>query len=473
MLFIIVLIPFLNVLPCTSFLLKQGNALYFAHSLNQGGIPRVQGLIFLNQRDTWKKGYSWENLLKVNQDNPSLVWKSKYGSVTFNPMGKEFPDGGMNESGLFIWEMSLDATLYSKDKNLPKLFMMQWMQYQLDNFKTVEEVINNSDRIALDGWEWHFFVADKSGKSASIEFLDGKPVIHTGENMPIPLLCNDLYSDETKWVKNFKEFGGELEITPKNAWIPRFVYGAKMLSDFSSQEPIEYSFKTLDTMSKNVRWAIVFDVKNLNVYFKTNLNQNIRSFSFSEKDFAKNNSLLMMDIETPGPGDVKNQFIPFNKEKNEKLLTELLTILYSVSEPYKTILKEQNADNNMIARSIQTKVDVLDDATNFDFLGEWKGIVKYPADDEQLTELPMTISFILKNGKPAGKIDDGNVIKNLPITNADYSGGIIRFSTFDIESKCISLFSLSVSANKINGTITYNRDREERKGIVQFSRIVN
>jgi penicillin V acylase-like amidase (Ntn superfamily) len=472
-LFMIVLIPFLNVFPCTSFLLKQGDALYFAHSLNQGNIPRVQGIIFLNQRDTWKKGYSWENLLKVNQEvSPNLVWKSKYGSVTFNPMGREFPDGGMNEKGLFIWEMTLDATQYSKDENLPRLFMMQWMQYQLDNFRTVEEVINNSDKIALDGWEWHFFVADKSGKSAAIEFLDGKPVIHTGENMPIPLLCNDAYSDEIRWVKNFKGFGGELEITPKSEWIPRFTYGAKILQDFSTQEPVEYSFNTLDAMSKNVRWAIVFDVNNLKVHFKTNLNQTIRSFSFSSNDFAKTNAPLMLDIECPGPGDVKNQFIPYSKEANGKLLTDLLKLLYTVAEPYRAILKEQNTDNETVSRSILSKMELADEKTNFNIAGDWKGIVKYPAAGKQTADVPMTISFNLQNGILTGKVDDGAVIKNLPIINAEYSGGIINFSIFDSESKCILLFTFNVSEKEIYGTITFNRDREDRKGTVRLSRIV-
>jgi hypothetical protein len=149
---------------CTSLILKTKDGLYFVHSLNQGDWKSVPGLIFVNQRDAWKKGYSWEALLKVNDESaPSLVWKSKYGSVTFNPLGKEFPDGGMNEKGLYIWEMSFAETKFPDDPNKPKLFMMQWMQYQLDNFSTIGEVMKNAGQMSLDGWEWHFFVADRSG----------------------------------------------------------------------------------------------------------------------------------------------------------------------------------------------------------------------------------------------------------------------------------------------------------------------
>jgi len=99
----------------TSFMLKTDQGLYFVHSLNQGDWESVPGLIFINQRNTWKKGYSWEALLQVNDEStPSLVWKSKFGSVTFNPFGREFPDGGMNEKGLYIWEMSFSETKFPK-----------------------------------------------------------------------------------------------------------------------------------------------------------------------------------------------------------------------------------------------------------------------------------------------------------------------------------------------------------------------
>jgi hypothetical protein len=35
-----------------------------------------------------------------------LSWISRYGSVTFSTFGKDMTDGGVNEVGLYIWEMS-------------------------------------------------------------------------------------------------------------------------------------------------------------------------------------------------------------------------------------------------------------------------------------------------------------------------------------------------------------------------------
>jgi len=457
---------------CTSFLLKRDNGLYFAHSLNQENLASVPGMIFLNQRDSWKKGYSWNDLLKVNQEtSPSLVWKSQFGSVTFNPAGRDFPDGGMNEKGLFIWEMTLEGTQFVKDQSLPTLFMMQWMQYQLDNFSSVDQVIDYCGEIALDGWDWHFFVADRSGKSATIEFLDGKPVVHSGDNMPIPLLANTEYAKEIRWLKKYRGFGGELDITPGDNNTQRFIHGARMIHDFSSQDPIDYCFGILDTMSKNVRWSVVFDVNQMKVYFKTNLNQVIRFFSFSPSDFARTSIPLMLDIECPGPGDVKSKFVSSSKEKEERLLAGFCKILYEASAEYRTILKDQHADNEMIAKTILKRVEAPDISADFDIAGEWKGIVKYPATDGMM-EFPMIMKFSRVSGELTGIANDGTVLVNLRLTNVEHVGGLLSFTAREPKSGYVLLFRLSVSINEIKGSIEFNKDTEQRRGMVSLKRTI-
>jgi Penicillin V acylase and related amidases len=41
-----------------------------------------------------------------------IEWISKYGSITFNQSGREFPHGGINEKGLVIEQMWLDEAAY-------------------------------------------------------------------------------------------------------------------------------------------------------------------------------------------------------------------------------------------------------------------------------------------------------------------------------------------------------------------------
>ena len=133
----------LSILPistfaCSTFKLQKGNKLIYAHNLNQGDLG-VPGMIFVNKRGVFKLGRTWSELTTADREDPSsFSWISRYGSVTFNAFGRDLPDGGMNETGLFIWEMNEDPE-YPVNTGKPKLDQMNWMQYVLDNCSTTEE----------------------------------------------------------------------------------------------------------------------------------------------------------------------------------------------------------------------------------------------------------------------------------------------------------------------------------------------
>ena len=118
------------------------------------------------------------------EDGETISWVSQYGSITFNQYGKEFPTGGMNEKGLVVELMWLDETKYPAADNRPAVGVLQWIQYQLDNCATIEDVIATDKklRIASTGNPpLHYLVADANGRAATIEFLEGKMVIHQGQ----------------------------------------------------------------------------------------------------------------------------------------------------------------------------------------------------------------------------------------------------------------------------------------------------
>jgi penicillin V acylase-like amidase (Ntn superfamily) len=118
-------------------MLKQGSEQIFGHNLDMS--MSIEGIVVVNKRNVFKVGKSWNELATIEgRKSPEISWISKYGSITFNPFPREFPDGGMNEAGLCIWEMTLVGTKFLEDELLPKLFMMQWMQYVLDNFESVD-----------------------------------------------------------------------------------------------------------------------------------------------------------------------------------------------------------------------------------------------------------------------------------------------------------------------------------------------
>ena len=83
------------------------------------------------------------------QDGETISWVSKYGSITFNQYGKEFPTGGMNEKGLVVELMWLDETRYPEPDQRGVLNVLQWIQYQLDNSQTIDEVIASDKKIRI------------------------------------------------------------------------------------------------------------------------------------------------------------------------------------------------------------------------------------------------------------------------------------------------------------------------------------
>jgi hypothetical protein len=60
--------------------------------------PISDGYILVNKPGVKKNAFT-------NQ-HPRISWISKYGSITLNQFGKEFPLGGMNEAGLAIEELN-------------------------------------------------------------------------------------------------------------------------------------------------------------------------------------------------------------------------------------------------------------------------------------------------------------------------------------------------------------------------------
>ena len=99
---ILILFFLINVYPCTTFVLHQGDRLIFGRNLDWYS---GTGLVMVNSRNL-------EKVALVNSSEKPVKWVSKFGSVTFNQIGRELPFGGINESGLVVEHMTLDGTVY-------------------------------------------------------------------------------------------------------------------------------------------------------------------------------------------------------------------------------------------------------------------------------------------------------------------------------------------------------------------------
>ncbi len=315
--------------PCQTFLLKKGDTLIAGHNL---GMPmHIPGVMVINKRGVLKKGKTWYEILSGKPSpTPLVTWVSKYGSITFNPFCRDFPDGGMNEAGLFIEEMTLRGTRFPEDHSKPKIFMMQWMQYVLDNFETVDQVIKSTSEMTLDGWAWHFFTADRIGNVAVIEFLDGKPVIYRGKDLPVAALCNTKYEEEIKNLKAFEGFGGKTPISLKDRTIARFVHIAYMLkNDIPSQgSAVDYGFKILHQLDRGgTQWSFLCDLKNLKAYIRTAKRKEIRYVDLKSFDLSCNTPVKMLDIHADLSGNVEKNFQDYTLEANRNFVVQAFEAL--------------------------------------------------------------------------------------------------------------------------------------------------
>jgi choloylglycine hydrolase len=127
-----VLLQILNLhstaLACTSFLIQDDKRPLMGKNYDW---DLGHGIVVVNQRGREKTG------LAANETDRPPTWTAQYGSVTFNQYGREFPVGGMNEAGLAVevlWNFSVD---YPDPDKRPSLNELQWIQYQLDNYASV------------------------------------------------------------------------------------------------------------------------------------------------------------------------------------------------------------------------------------------------------------------------------------------------------------------------------------------------
>lgn len=256
----------------------------------------------------------------------TISWVSQYGSITFNQYGKEFPTGGMNEKGLVVELMWLDGTKYPSADTRPAVGVLQWIQYQLDNCATVGELIAAEKTIRIgDDTPLHYLVADATGNVATIEFLEGKMVVHKGTDLPFPVLTNDVYASSIEQTKKATSAAGGTQSFTNNS-IDRFAKACNRVQLFQQSDistpVVDYSFSILDAVAQgsHTKWSIVYDITNKKIHFKTLDFPVVKNIAFSAFNFSCSAPAKAWDMNQAGTGNVVASFIDFSLDLNNKLV---------------------------------------------------------------------------------------------------------------------------------------------------------
>lgn len=274
------------------------------------------GLLMVNKRGVQKKS------LTVIPSQKALNWKSKYGSVTFNQHGKEFPLGGMNEKGLTVEILWLAASVYPKPDEKPVLNELQWIQYQLDSAANVSEAIEAASglRVANLYAKVHYFVCDKLGECATFEYLDGKLVYHSGKDLLAKVLTNNTYSESVKYLKRFEGFGGEIPMPIESGSLPRFVRAATLTKRTPPNgiSDLEYAFDTLGRLAQAnyTKWNIVYHPMAGEVYFRQGHNGDPMKILTGQLDYSCKTSSKMLDLTERRVGNVMENLVAYNAQVN-------------------------------------------------------------------------------------------------------------------------------------------------------------
>lgn len=303
---------------CTTFLLTKDGKHYFGRNYDW---ITGNGMVMVNARGQQKTSL-W------TRGGNRFSWVSKFGSVTFNQFGKENPTGGMNEKGLVVELMWLEEAQYPQPDKRGALDVLQWIQYQLDCSETVADVLRSDSTVRIAraaSAPLHYLVADASGAVATIEFLDGKMVVHKGTDLPYPVLTNTTYSESVKQTSS--SIQNTSQRFADNS-VDRFATACRMVARFKEPTtvaaPVDYAFSILNQVSQGefTRWSIVYDINGRGVHFITHNRQERKFLAFKDVDFACTASPVGFPLESQAKGNIAPSLAPLDARLNRAVLVQ-------------------------------------------------------------------------------------------------------------------------------------------------------
>ena len=296
---------------CTSFCFEQNGTRVFGKNYDWNV---EDGLAVVNKRGVAKTALS--------EENPAS-WTSRYGSITFNQYGREFPSGGINEKGLVVELMWLDETMYPEPDRRRSLPTLQWIQYQLDTAASVDDVVASDAKVRISdaaSARIHFLIADVTGAVATFEYINGKATIHRGDKLPYPVLTNDMYQVSVTYLRYLD---ASKPLTGSS--LDRFVRASRGLP--TGKNAVDEAFALLDDVAQKgyTQWSIVYDIAKKRAYFRTRLQREIRFLDVDAFDLSCATPVRVVDLNAPFQGDASKHVADYSSEVNLKLVRAAFT----------------------------------------------------------------------------------------------------------------------------------------------------
>jgi choloylglycine hydrolase len=292
----------------------------------------VEGYLYINKKNIVKKALTKSYLT-------SKEWTSKYGSITFNQAGRDFPFGGMNEAGVAMEIMWLDETLYPENSKLPTINESQKIQYILDTSANLDEAISQIKTVEIEPIlaPVHYMICDSTSKCSIVEYLNRQLVITSIEKDSEKISQNSIYAEMLS--KKLRVDGSTFRNSPVEI---KSIFDTASLTN--QDEIITQSFKNLETVQQGAwtKWQIVYNLSSKEAWFRTTTQEKIKHISLKdyELDCQKEINESVVNLNLDFEGDLKDHLEKYSIEIDDKLLDsfkEIPSIIKKAVHDYSSI----------------------------------------------------------------------------------------------------------------------------------------
>lgn len=214
---------------------------------------------------------------------------------------------------------------------------MLWAQYYLDNFATVAEAVTDIKKdafqivpITLPNGKptmFHLSLEDKTGDSAVIEYINGKPVVHHDKRYT--LMTNEpRFDQQMKNLSQYRSFGGDKPLLGERTPADRFVRAAYYSSVLPKPDNnttaaayimsvvrnVSVPFGAADPDKPNVSNTLFRSVKDLTAqryFFESSFAPNVVWVNYGKLNFAEGSKETELKVEErifSLNGDVTDKF---------------------------------------------------------------------------------------------------------------------------------------------------------------------
>lgn len=267
----------------------------------------------------------------------TLSWRSRYGSLVSSMYGA-FTVDGLNTEGLVANGLYLSEADYGdRDASRPGLGLPVVVQYLLDNFVTVDEVVDFFEStnvqvvpVLISGKPGtaHISVSDRAGDSAVIEFLEGTTTIHHSPQWTV-MANSPPFDQQLALVSDYQGFGGELPLPGAVDSPARYVRARHFSRLLPQTTEVRSAVASMLAVVRNVsvpfgehdpehpniaptRWRVVASPSEQLYFFDSTSAPNLFWADLAQLDLSEGAPVLKLDLQNglDRGGDVTADFEP-------------------------------------------------------------------------------------------------------------------------------------------------------------------